>query len=639
MLSKAKPSSIALVLALAFSPAVAEPIDPRAWESYAGTPGGGRYSALEQITRDNVGRLRVAWRHDSGDVAADPAEKRGLSSYEVTPLVADGTLYYCTPLNKVIALDAATGGEKWRFDAHAAFDLGPVFAANCRGVALWRDRQEPPVAACRTRIFRGDAVGRLFAIDAETGRPCADFGAGGMVDLKDFDYGGAGAPALMSPPAVIGDLVIVGGSVGDNAKADTVDGIVRAFDTRTGAERWSFNPIPAHLSAATGAANVWSAITVDVERGLLFLPTSSPSPDFYGVQRSDPIPHANAVVALNAADGSVAWSYQIVRHDLFDYDLPEPPALITVRRDGAEIPAVAQITKMGFLFVLDRVTGQPLFPVEDRAVAASDIPGETASPTQPVPVLPAPFARQVLTADDMWGLTFWDRGKCRDVFQASRYEGLFTPASERGTVMYPSALGGGNWGGLAVDPRTATAYVKSQNIGTTVRLIRKEPDYKPGPFNMARWLDMPMHGTPYRLVGEQPFLSPWGVPCTPPPWGTMTAIDLNTGATKWQVPIGQVAFGPGGLLKTPKAWGSPNVGGLIATAGGLVFMAGTMDSRIHAYDQDSGAVLWSADLPAPGMATPMTYEAGGRQFVVIAAGGNSLAGTRLDDAIVAFALP
>lgn len=612
------------------------------WESYGGVPGGGRFSALTQINGDTVSRLKVAWVHESGDVATAPDAPTGQTSYEVTPLHANGLLYYCTPLNRIIALNPSTGEEVWTFDPHERFKIGKAFSANCRGLAVWTG--EDASDTCTTRVFKGDVFGRLFAVDGDTGAPCTDFGkdsgTGGYVDLNMLDNGGHRAPALMSPSAILNDMVIVGGSVIDNVSAESADGIIRAFDVRSGEEVWSFNPIPEHLREATGAANVWSAMTVDAERNLVFLPTSSPSPDFYGGARTDPIPYANAVVALDGSTGSVVWHFQIVHHDIYDFDLPAQPTLTEVVHDGVTIPAVVQITKMGFTYVLNRDTGEPMFPVEERPVAKSDIPGEWTSPTQPASVLPAPFAAQDLDEDAMWGLTFWDRGQCRRMFNSARYDGLFTPASIQGSVMYPSALGGGNWGGVAIDPRTSTLIVKSQNIATMVRLAPKaDPDeVLPPNMDMTSFLDQPMNGAPYSMSGEQPFMSPWGIPCTPPPWGTMTSIDLNTGETNWQVPLGTVSFGPMGLLTTPEAWGSPNIGGMIVTASDLVFMAGTMDSRIRAFDINTGEVLWSESLPAPGMATPMTYEVDGKQFLVIAAGGNSLASTKLDDAIVAFSL-
>ena len=608
------------------------------WESYGGVPGGGRYSALTQVNRKTVSQLKVAWTHESGDVITAANAPTGQTSYEVTPLHINDLLYYCTPLNRIIALNPSTGEEVWSFNPHEHYEIGKAFPANCRGLAVWSGKETESI--CNIRVFKGDVFGRLFAIDGHTGLPCEDFGTGGYVDLNTLDNDGHPAPALMSPSAILNNLVIVGGSVIDNVSAQSADGIVRAFDVHNGKQIWAFNPIPKNLSAATGAANVWSAMTVDEERGLIFLPTSSPSPDFYGGARTEPIPYANAVVALDGKTGEVVWHFQIVHHDIYDFDIPAQPTLTEVIRNGEVVPAVVQITKMGFTYVLHRDTGEPLFPVEEHPIPQSDIPGEKTSPTQPRPVLPAPFAAQELSIDSMWGLTFWDRRKCREAFKNARYDGLFTPASLEGSVMYPSALGGGNWGGIAIEPRSFTLIVKSQNIATRVQLIPKsEPDKVfPANENMNNFLDQPMNGSPYSMNGEQPFLSPWGIPCTPPPWGTLTSIDLNSGKTNWQVPLGTISFGPGGLLKTPDAWGSPNVGGMIVTGSGLIFIAGTMDSRIRAFDIVTGEVLWTESLPAPGMATPMTYESDGKQFLVVAAGGKRLAGTKLDDTIVAFAL-
>ena len=609
--------------------AVADPANNLSWPSFAALPGGGRFSALDQVNRTNVARLKVAWTHHTGDLQNYDSGKRP-TSYEVTPIMANERLYLCTPLNRILALDPETGTEIWSFDPHAGLIDTPKMANECRGVAYWESAAPEAGAVCQKRVFKGDRDGRIFAVDADTGKPCTDFGHGGYVAYADFDNRGLPGrqPNIKSPPVVLGDLVLATGGVSSNEAADAPDGVLRAFDVRTGAQRWAFFTIPPELSADVGAGDIWPPFSVDVARNWVFLATGSPSPDAYGGRRLGDIPLANAVIAVDASDGHVIWSRQLVHHDIFDYDLPEQPALISIRRGDETIDAVAQITKMGTVFVFRRDTGEPLFPIEERPVPASDIAGERASPTQPMPVLPEP-----------WGFTPWDRGKCRDMFAGFRYEGPFTPPSEKGSLLIPSNMGGGNWGGAAYDPTRNLLIVKSNNLATVVQLVPLDSEAARGKPDLSD-LSRAMAGTPYRVESRR-WLSPWGAPCVPPPWGEVTAIDLASGETLWRRPVGQVSFGPFNLLKTPAAWGSPSIGGPIVTAGGLIFMAGTLDGRIRALDTETGRELWHADLPAPGLAVPMTYRAGReqRQFIVIAAGGSTLPATKLDDAIVAYALP
>ncbi len=609
--------------------------DDHHWSSYGGAPGGGQYSPLSQIDRNNVSTLEMAWVHHSGDVA-EPDSPTGPTSLEVTPIFANDLLYVCTPLNRVLALNPETGEEIWAFDPYAELlDEDPV-SLHCRGVAYWEASAPALDAVCTKRIYKTDYSGRIFALDGDTGDICADFGGRGYIRLNDYDYRGAGRVGLTSPPVIYKNSLIVGAGVIDNLQAETPDGIVRAFDARSGEELWNFNPIPEELSDKTGAANVWTPFSVDAEASLVFLPTSSPSVDPYGGHRTAPIPYANALVVLNAETGEVVWHYQIVHHDLFDYDLPAQPILVDVPKDGALVPAVIQITKMGYAFVFQRYTGEPLFPLSEVSVPQTDVPGEVSSATQPVPALPEPFARQNLAPADVWGLTVFDRAWCRNKMAGLRYDGMYTPPSLTGSLIFPSALGGGNWGGAAFDPERHLLIVKAQNIATIMKLVPAEDD-REGRSAPTDFLNQPMYGTPYRLEGEF-FVSPLGVPCISPPWGELTALDLKTGKIRWRVPLGSVSIGP---FSTPTTWGSPNVGGPMSTGGGVTFIAATFDSRFRAFDSETGEELWAAQLPAPGMAVPMTFEAGplGRQYVVIAAGGNAIAGTKLGDALIAYALP
>jgi quinoprotein glucose dehydrogenase len=481
----------------------------------------------------------------------------------------------------------------------------------------------------------------LYALDADTGKRCADFGKStghaGWVSHHDYENHGEGIlAASTSPPAVIGDLVISAMMVNDGI-ANAKDGMVRAFDVRTGELRWEFNPIPVEYRDRSGAANVWSTISVDTEHQLVFLPTTSPSTDYYGGGRRFNLPLANSIVALDARNGKVVWSKQVVHHDIFDYDLVGHPLLVDIQRDGKTIPAAVLQTKMGWLFGFNRLTGEPLWPIVEQAVPKSDVPGELASRTQPVPKGMAPFARQTLTRDSLFGLTPLDRLACRRQFDRLRYDGMYTPPSVQGSILFPSALGGGNWGGAAYDPTNNLLIIKAENLATVIKVVPKQDVAKEDQQAPKDYLTRPLVGTPYRVEGEL-FQSPLGIPCTPPPWGTLAAIDLASGQVRWKIPLGQIKRA-GVTIPQGVQWGSPNVGGPITTASGLTFIAATMDAKLRAIETTTGRELWSANLPVPGMAVPMTYQTGGKQFVVIAAGGNAQVGTALGDYLIAYALP
>lgn len=613
-----------------------DPAENTIWRAYGAMPGGGRYSALDQINRETVSTLAVEWRHSTGHAARAAALGVG-ASYQVTPLFVNDLLYICTPFNRVLALDPQTGEEVWAFDPHEKIFDDDAIASTCRGVVYWQAESPRSNTTCEKRIFKGDRQSRMFAVDADTGEVCSDFGSGGFVDLQSAEAGGTGRIFMSSPQSVIENALIIGGAVGDNVRANSADGSVRALDVRSGELLWRLMLVPDHLRDITGGADVWPPFTVDEERNIVFVATGSPSVDVYGAHRTDPIPYANAVLAIDATSGTVIWHYQIVHHDLFDYDLPAQPILTHIMREQETIPAVVQITKMGTVFVLHRETGVPLFPVEEIRVPESDIPGELASPTQPMPTHPSPFSRTILTEDDVFGLTFWDRGKCKKSFRSLRYEGLFTPSSEQGTLIFPSPGGGGNWGGAAVDPTTGLLIVKGQNFGNIFRLMPTDGHVPAAGLLEVSSLNRYMEGTPYRIEGGR-WESPFGIPCNPPPWGELSAIDLNAGKYVWRRPLGQVPFGPGGFFRSPKAWGGPISGGPMVTAGGLVFIGATMEGAFRAIDSDTGETLWSVTLEAPAMAVPMTYKVAGKQYVVVAAGGSHVVGTEFSDALVAFAL-
>jgi quinoprotein glucose dehydrogenase len=612
------------------------------WPHFGGSAGGGQYSALDQINVSNVSRLEVAWTHYSGDKAW----------LQATPIHANDTLYYCTPMNRVIALDPVSGEERWRFDPHKG-DGGeglieqPRQAVRCRSVAYWEASEPRPGVPCERRVFKGDINGNVYAIDADTGRSCSDFGAGdghpGYVSHWDYEGNGPGPRHTTSGPQVIDDMVVAAVGVEDSP-VDASDGFVRAFDVRTGELRWEFNPIPPEHVHDTGAANVWSTLSADLDRGLVFLPTTSPSSDFYGGTRKFAIPYATATVALAAETGEPAWHYQVVHHDVYDYDLPGHPLLVTIQKDGEPREVAIQQTKAGYVFVFDRDNGEPVFPIEERPVPESDIEGEQTSPTQPFPLLPEPFTQTTLTRDDMFGITYLGRSWCQKRFDELRYEGMFTPPSEQGTLHFPGFSGGGNWGGAAFDPNSNLLVIKSMTIGTQHWLIPNEggaitplPDEADAEVPGSSYRDGtgdPMPGTRYATKTEV-FQAPSGVPCTPPPWGTLTAIDMDSGKISWQRPFGKSRrYG----ITFPESWGSVIIGGPIVTAGGIVVMAASMDKKIRALDIQTGEELWQDKLPYAGMAVPMTYMAGGKQFIVIAAGGNRRAFAEEGDAIVAYTL-
>ena len=612
------------------------------WPAYGADPGGRRWSPLLEITRENVGELELAWIHRSGDVL-DGTASLGKSSLQVTPILVDGTLYACSPRGRVFALDPETGRERWRWDPEV--DATRFYIVNCRGVSHWRDPEAEASASCARRIFVATLDARLVALDAATGALCSGFGPSGTVDLgAGIGDRSPGEYGVTSPPALAGGRVVVGSMVLDNRRTDSPGGVVRAFDARTGALAWAWDPVVAPAAGANGAytrgtANAWAPLSVDEARGVVFVPTGNTSPDYFGGQRSGLDHYSSSVVALDAATGRVRWRFQTVHHDVWDYDVPAQPTLFEWPGPNGRVPALVQATKLGHLFVLARETGAPLLPVEERPVPqAGAVPGETLAPTQPFPVRPAPLHPATLSPDDAFGFTPWDRAKCRDAIAALRSDGVFTPPSAEGSVQYPGMVGGMNWGGVAVDPERGLLVTNVQRIATRIRLLtREEVRAKYGETPPAYGLE-PQEGTPYALE-RAPLLSPFGAPCNPPPWGTLGAVDLATGELRWEVPLGTTRD----LAPWP-IWlntGTPNLGGPLVTASGLVFIGATTDFFLRAFDVETGRELWKARLPTAAHATPMTYRLreDGRQYVVIAAGGHGLLGTPPGDALLAFALP
>jgi quinoprotein glucose dehydrogenase len=643
---------IALCLAalVAFGDASDDPAPSaaeEAWPHYGHDAGGMRYSPLSQINRENVSKLTVAWVFHTGDVS-DGSRDRKRSGFETTPIVVDGTLYLTTPFNRVIALDPETGTQRWAYDPKIDPTLDYGDGLVNRGVATWLDGARPSSQPCRRRIFEATQDARLIALDAGTGKLCLDFGELGQVNLRDVSGYRAGWYHMTSPPTVIDDLVVVGSAINDNARVVMPAGVVRAFDARSGALRWTWDPIlkaPASTMAdgkesgsRAGGANAWSIMAVDPERDLIFVPTGSASPDYYGGLRPGDNKWANSVVALQARTGEIAWGFQLVHHDLWDYDTASPPLLATLPHHGKTVPVVIQGNKAGLLYVLNRDTGAPVIPVEERPVPPSDVPGEAASPTQPFPVAPPPLGMQAVSVDDAWGPTREDREICRSWIRGLRGGGLFTPPSLQGSLVVPGNLGGLTWSGYAFDPPHSLLIVNTNNLAAKVKLIPRA-DFRRDEVRTEDGDYSPQSEAPYGLFRR--FLqSPSDLPCTAPPWGQLIAVDMADGKIRWQVPLGSMQDFGGKHPPVPD--GSISLGGPIVTAGGIVFIGGTFDPFIRGFDVETGKELWKAELPNSGHATPMTYRLRpqGKQYVVIAAGGHpKITEESLGDALVAFTLP
>jgi quinoprotein glucose dehydrogenase len=612
------------------------------WPVYGGDQGGSHYSQARQINRDNVTDLDVAWTFRSGDMDRYGQEMSKTSTQStpiLLPAAAGESLVYCTPFNRVIALDPGSGKQRWTFEPN--IDRRGDRPFRCRGVSYAEEMRAPKDGHCRHRLYMGSHDRKLWAIDATTGEPCEGFGEQGAVTLYGDEGYVPGDVSNSSAPVIANGVVVVGSTVIDFARATTPRGTVKAFDTLSGETQWQFDPLLGNPQS--GSANVWAPMSIDADHNMVYLPTSAASPDYYGVDRPGDGLYANSVVALDLHSGEVRWHFQHVRHDLWDYDTPAQPILFQWNKNGQSLPALAQLTKQGFVFVFNRLTGQPLWEITEQPVPPSQISGERSSPTQPKPIAPPQLLNPFLMPEDAWGLTPWDRGACADQLASLQNLGLFTPNSESLTLMYPGSLGGPNWGGGALLGDSGMLLVNVNNVAFTGQLIPTPEDTADGAHKQdhpaaGHRMQVTMHGTPYNIeIGS--LQSPLGIPCNPPPWGKLVAVDLFKGTIAWETALGSVhEMGP---ITAPFhiEWGTPNLGGGIGTAGGLFFIGATMDRQIRAFDVNNGDTLWQYTLPVDATATPMTYEYRGRQYVVINAGGHHMFNRGYGDYLYAFALP
>ena len=649
--------------------ASAQGVPPGEWHAYGRTAFGQRYSPLRQIDVSNVDTLAVAWRYRTGDVRGRPGDPVETTD-EVTPLKIGKRLFLCTPHQMVIALDATTGVELWRYDPKVDTRLA-LQHLTCRGLSYQPPKRDsglhptPAIAAsapvaetpsvddtptCSSKLFMPTADGRIVALDPRTGTVCSAFGGGtGSIDLwRGMPNPRPGSYYSTSPVVVTSRLIVVGGTVLDNVSTHEQSGVIRAFDIDTGALVWNWDsgrpdetaPLPAGEKYTVNSPNSWSISSVDEALGMVYVPMGNQPPDQWGGHRSADVErYSSSVVALDLASGRVRWVFQTVHHDLWDYDVPAQPSLIDLTIDGAVVPALVQPTKQGELFVLDRRTGRSLKPVVEVRVAQGAGKGDHTSPTQPKAALS--YEPRVLTGRDMWGATMFDQLYCRIAFHRLRYEGRFTPPSTQGSLIYPGNFGVFNWGGIAVDPVRRVAFTTPVDLAFVSKLVPRPDDvalvvHDTPPAGALPALNENF-GAPY-AISLSPFVSPFGIPCQAPPWGSVSGADLQTQKIVWQHRNGTVRdLSP---LPLPFRMGVPDLGGPIVTAGGVAFLSGTLDYFVRAYDVTTGRQLWESRLPAGGQATPMTYLGDdGRQYLVVVAGGHGSTGTKAGDSVIAYALP
>ncbi|WP_430440503.1 glucose/quinate/shikimate family membrane-bound PQQ-dependent dehydrogenase [Shinella sp.] len=624
------------------TPALGSNVPSGEWHQYGRTQYGQRYSPLDQINTENVGTLKVAWQYQTGDVKLP--DDVGETTYQVTPLKIGDTLYMCTPHNWAIALDAASGKEKWKYDSNSGMNPDRQHQT-CRGVTYYADPAVAAGSTCATRVYLPTSDARLIALDAATGDVCTSFAENGVLQLEQgMPYNPAGYYYSTSPPVITDGKIIIGGAVNDNYSTQSQSGVIRAFDVNTGALVWNWDsgnpdvttPLPEGQVYTVNSPNSWSVFSYDDALGLVYIPLGNRVPDQLGMGRSEHVEkYASSIVALDIKTGAVRWVRQTVHHDLWDMDVPAQPALIDITRDGATIPALVGPTKQGDIYVLDRRTGEPIIEVKEVPAPTGAIPEDFTAPTQPVSGLT--FMPPPLRERDMWGISMFDQLACRIDFLSMKYEGRYTPPSLEGTIVYPGNFGTFNWGSVAVDPERQVMFGMPTYLAFTSRLVPRDqiPPKGQGEKGSEQGLNR-NEGAPYGVF-MGPFLGPLGIPCQAPPWGYVAGANLATGEIAWKHKNGTVMdMTP---LPLPFKVGVPGIGGPMITKGGVAFLGAAVDDYLRAYDLTSGRQLWEARLPAGGQATPMTYTAGDRQYVLIVAGGHGSVGTKPGDYVVAYTLP
>jgi len=603
------------------------------WATFNGDLRAQKYSPADQITPENVGDLEQVWEYHTGDVS-DGSGDIPTSVWSATPLFVNDTLYLGTPFYRIIALEPDTGEEKWTYDPKARLEALTQPAMKNRGVAYWQADEPADGETCQKIVYIGTMDAKLHGVDADSGEPCAGFGENGVVDVNQWNTINAKWPlSLLQPPTVYNDTLFLGWAGKDWTHAAAPPGSIFALDARSGDMKWMFNALPKHVIESTGTANVWASMSIDPERGILYIPVSSPSPNYYGGNRTEELPLATSVTALDTDTGEVVWSRQLVHHDIWDYDTGSAATLVDIQKGGETIPALVQSSKQGFLYVLNRETGEPIFPIEEREVPASDARGEQAAPTQPwvpkpQPVVPDEWPGVSPLADAV------ALGGCSERAEKLRWEGRFTPPSVEGTIAYPPTTGGSQWGGGAVDPESGIYVINSNSVVQIYTLVPRE-DFEEKSQDGETSGFYQQGDVPYGFKLET-FLNWAGMPCWKPPYGTIAAYDLNSGERLWNRPFGQVQKHG---FYMPESWGSVTIGGPAITKSGLVFIGASMDSRVRAIDVKTGDTLWKHLVDAPAVSMPAVYTYKGRQYVTFAVGGNTILLPKVSDQVVTFALP
>ena len=609
------------------------------WDSFHGQLNAQKYSPLKQITTENVSKLKKIWEFHTGDVS-DGKGDTPATVWSATPIFANETIYVGTPFDRLIALDPGTGKEKWHYDTKSPRKALTQPVLKNRGVSYWQAKNPVAGEACQKIVYMGTVDAKLWALDADSGKPCENFADKGVLDINQWNTVNAKYPlSILQPPTVVGDHLMIGWAGKDWAYAEAPPGTVFTVNAQTGKLEWTFEAIPESVRARTGTANVWTHMSADEANGLVYLPVSSPSPNYWGGNRTESIPLGTSTTALDIKTGKVVWSRQWVHHDVWDYDINSAPTLMDITVNGKQIPALVQATKQGFLFVVNRLTGEDVWPIEERPVPQGDgsVQGEKLAPTQPFPTKPAPLLDQS-KKPAIWKLAdIVGAGQCSRLWDKLSYDGMYSPPTTKGegVLTYPDSAGGVQWGGVAFDPQKQIAIVNTSHIVQYIKLYSRE-DYEKadnGSGNESGFA--PQEGAPYglRLMVANNWL---GMPCWQPPFGEIVAIDMHTGDVKWRRPVG--ASQQYGFFM-PESWGSPTIGGPAVTAGGVIFIGASMDAKVRAYSVDTGEELWADQVEAPAVANPSVYEYKGRQYVAFVAGGNTILKDQVGDQVVVYALP